>query len=126
MRMFEFQTKHFRPGTCGSLASPDEQYTQDAARNILIPLITKQSPVSLRVMDWTIVNWSKKHNVVCVSPVTGEIVNIFHAYTNTLAVWKRKLFDRSEEGNGYSCEQTRTRQSTRPHSGKPTSLGSCT
>lgn len=67
--------------------------TQDVARRIIVPLITKSSPVSLRVLDWTVVNWSKKHNVVCTSSVTGEVVNIHRAYLNTLSFWKRKLFD---------------------------------
>ena len=67
--------------------------TPDIARGIIVPLITKRSPVSLRVLDWTVVNWSKKHNVVCVSPVTGENVNVHRVYLNTLSFWKRKLFD---------------------------------
>ena len=75
------------------LARLRREYTADVARTVLIPLLTKRSPVSLRVLDWTVVNWSKKHNVVCVSPHTGESVNISQAYANTLGFWKRRLFD---------------------------------
>lgn len=68
-------------------------YTEDVARNVLVPLIEQTCPVSLRALDWTVVNWSKQHNVVCSSSVPGEMTNIHHAYHSALAYWKRKLFD---------------------------------
>ena len=69
------------------------QYTNDVARSVLVPLITQKSPVSLRALDWAVVNWSKKHNIVCSSKTPGEKTNIHNAYRTTLSYWKRRLFD---------------------------------
>ena len=68
-------------------------YTPDLAVRVLKPLLTQDSPVSLRVLDWAVVNWSKQHNVVCSSLTPGEMTNVHHAYRTALAYWKRKLFD---------------------------------
>lgn len=62
------------------------------AENILIPLINHTGPVSLRVLDWTVVNWSKSHNATCTT-LDGKVVYIHDAYAQYLAKWKRKLFD---------------------------------
>lgn len=69
------------------------EYTPEVARQVLLPLITQTSPVSLRALDWAVVNWSKQHNVVCSSRVPGEMTNINHTYKMALNHWKRKLFD---------------------------------
>lgn len=69
------------------------EYTEDIARSVLLPLITQTSPVSLRALDWAVVNWSKQHNVVCSSLIPGETTNIHHAYRSALQYWKRRLFD---------------------------------
>lgn len=71
----------------------NDGYTLDIARDILIPLINQTSPVSLRALDWAVVNWSKQHNIVCSSSVPGEMTNIHHAYHSALSYWKRRLFD---------------------------------
>jgi hypothetical protein len=68
-------------------------YTPSLVEDVLLPLITQTSPVSLRALDWAVVNWSKKHNVVCSSTVPGQTTNIHHAYRGALAYWKRRLFD---------------------------------
>lgn len=69
------------------------EYTPQLARDVLLPLIDQTSPVSLRALDWAVTNWSKVNNVICSSPVAGEYTNVHQAYVNTLAFWKRKLFD---------------------------------
>ena len=69
------------------------EYTDEIARTVLRPLIDQTSPVSLRALDWAVVNWAKQHNVVCSSLVPGEMTNIHHAYRNALQYWKRRLFD---------------------------------
>lgn len=71
----------------------EQNYTPDIATNVLKPIVTKTSPVSQRALDWTVVNWSKQHNVVCTSTVPGQRTNVHHAYRTTLSFWKRKLFD---------------------------------
>lgn len=71
----------------------EREYTPEIAEKVLKPLITQTSPVSLRALDWAVVNWSKQHNVVCSSLVPGEMTNVHHAYKLTLSHWKRTLFD---------------------------------
>lgn len=66
--------------------------TPQIVRDVLLPLISQTSPVSLRALDWTVVNWSKQHNVVC-SSVEGHMINIHHAYRTALSHWRRRLFD---------------------------------
>ena len=75
------------------LAHLRREYTDAIARDVLLPLLSQTAPVSLRALDWTVVNWSKQHNIVCSSIVPGQMTNIHHAYRATLAFWKRRLFD---------------------------------
>jgi hypothetical protein len=75
------------------LAKLEREYTPALLRDVLLPLINQTSPVSLRALDWAVVNWSKKHNIICSSMVAGEMVNIHHSYRKTLSFWKRRLFD---------------------------------
>ena len=69
------------------------EYTVDIARTVLLPLMTQTSPISLRALDWAVVNWSKQYNIVCASIVPGQMINIHHSYRSALKYWKRKLFD---------------------------------
>lgn len=69
------------------------EYTADIARMVLVPLMTQTGPISLRALDWAVVNWSKQHNIVCATIVPGQMVNIHHSYRSALKYWKRRLFD---------------------------------
>lgn len=77
----------------GLLSKLQREYTPDIAASVLRPLLTQESPVSLRVLDWAVVNWSKQHNVVCASLVPGETTTVHYAYRSALGFWKRRLFD---------------------------------
>jgi hypothetical protein len=50
--------------------------------DIIIPLLTSKSPISIRVLDWFVTNYSKKHNVVYPINNNGviEIFNVFLQY----------------------------------------------
>ena len=69
------------------------EYTEEIAKTILVPLLTQTSPVSLRALDWSVVNYSKQYTVFCPSLIPGQITNINQAYHTCLSYWKRKLFD---------------------------------
>ena len=71
----------------------ENEYTPRLAEEVLKPLLTQESPVSLRSLDWMVTNFSKQHNIVCSSSVPGQMTNVHHAYRATLGFWKRKLFD---------------------------------
>tara|TARA_B110001452_G_scaffold130958_1_gene108779 strand:+ start:10523 stop:11122 length:600 start_codon:yes stop_codon:yes gene_type:complete len=71
----------------------EREYTLEVAQTVLMPLMTQTSPISLRALDWAVVNWSKQHNIVCTSIVPGQMTNIHHSYRSALKYWKRRLFD---------------------------------
>ena len=70
-----------------------ERYTADLIRTVLVPLILKTGPVSLRSLDWAVVNHSKEKNTVCSSSTPGVYVSIHRSYQEALRFWKRRLFD---------------------------------
>lgn len=63
---------------------------------LLVPIIDQTYDVSLRALDWAVVNWSKKHRIVC-KVDTGhgkmDVVNIFSVYKDVLRRWRRRMFD---------------------------------
>jgi len=69
-----------------------EFYSEEVIRHILVPLLDQSSPVSLRTLDWLVVNYSKKHNVVCKTK-EGQNFNIFNGYKVALSVYRRTHFD---------------------------------
>lgn len=74
------------------LTSLAPYYTPTRLRELVLPLLQQNSPVSLRALDWLVTNYSKKHNVVCRTP-RGEHFNIHHSYRNALSMNKRRNFD---------------------------------
>jgi hypothetical protein len=71
----------------------EREFDSTLLRSVLLPVVTQTSPISLRALDWAVVNWSKKHNIICSSMAAGEMTNVHHAYRTNLAFWKRRLFD---------------------------------
>jgi hypothetical protein len=71
-------------------------FTDDMVLKLLCPVIDQTYDVSLRALDWTVVNWSKKHRIVC-KVETGrgkvDVVNIFSVYKDVLRRWRRRMFD---------------------------------
>lgn len=91
--MFEVERSKLSGREKFLLTRLESEYTEDIARRVLRPLLTQESPISLRALDWAVVNWAKKHNVVCSSSIPGKLTNVHHSYRNTLSFWRRKLFD---------------------------------
>lgn len=60
--------------------------------NHLIPLITQESIISLRALDWLVTNYAKKNNIVCKTK-NGQLFNIFHGYKTALSHFRRRNFD---------------------------------
>lgn len=71
-------------------------YTDKVVLSLLVPIIEQTYDVSLRALDWTVVNWAKKHRIVC-QVDTGQgkldVVNIFGFYKDVLRRWRRRMFD---------------------------------
>ena len=91
--LFKTEDQNLSPREKMLLQRLQQEYTPTIARDVLVPLLDQTSPVSLRALDWAVVNWSKQHNVVCSSMIPGQMTNIHHTYRCSLAYWRRKLFD---------------------------------
>lgn len=58
----------------------------------LIPISKGEYQVSLRLLDWLITNYSKKHRVI-VTPINGVPISIYNSYKDNLKFYRRKCFD---------------------------------
>lgn len=58
----------------------------------IIPLVTQESTISLRALDWLVTNYSKKNNIVCKTK-NGALFNIYHGYKTALSHFRRRNFD---------------------------------
>lgn len=61
----------------------------------LKPMLTQECRISLRVLDWSTTNWSKKHTVMLETYRNGykETVNMFLDYKANLKAFSKKGFD---------------------------------
>lgn len=67
-------------------------FDEATTRDMLLPLVENRSLISLRSLDWLVTNFSKKHNVLCVTKA-GLPFNVHHGYKAALVVNKRRNFD---------------------------------
>ena len=71
-------------------------YTQERIDTLLVPIITQQDELSLRVLDWLVTNYAKKHNVVYEheqQPGKRLLINVYFEYKAWLRNYRRKNFD---------------------------------
>ena len=72
-------------------------YTPERIKQYLIPLVTQQSEVSGRTLDWLVTNYSKKNVIVYRWKVfenrDAEIINIHTKYNEWLVGYCRRGFD---------------------------------
>ena len=63
--------------------------------NKIIPIVTGDSNISLRSMDWFVTNYSKKFNIVYNLTINGETIkfNVFRSYKNELKSVGKRFFD---------------------------------
>lgn len=56
------------------------------------PILLGESKISLRLLDWLVTNYAKKHNIAYLS-TTGQDVNIYLRYKANLRAYSKKMFD---------------------------------
>lgn len=63
--------------------------------NDIAPLLQQRSTVSLRLLDWLVTNYSKKHTVILTTHRndTPEQINLFLDYKAQLKAYSKKYFD---------------------------------
>jgi hypothetical protein len=66
-------------------------YNQPGALEEILPILTGSSPISLRLIDWFVTNYSKKFNVNYVHEERQFMVH-FH-YKRELKAYSKRLFD---------------------------------
>ena len=79
------------------LVSLSRFFADDHNMTSVLPYITGNSAVSLRLIDWFVTNYSKKHNVFITRRDTamGEtsVVNIYQSYRSQLKAYSKQQFD---------------------------------
>lgn len=61
--------------------------------DIMIPILTESSPVSLRILDWFITNYSRDHIKILVKDPLFKEFNVYSSYKGQLKAYNKKLFD---------------------------------
>jgi hypothetical protein len=72
-------------------------FTKERLEQIIIPIISVNSRISLRALDWFVINYSKKHKIVLVGK-TKSVFSVYNDYRAWLRFWKRDLFDAFRRG----------------------------
>ena len=67
-----------------------DNYYNESNLNTLTEILNSQS-VSLRVIDWFVTNYSKKHNIEYNNK--DKIVNVYISYKSQLKSYSKKFFD---------------------------------
>jgi hypothetical protein len=77
------------------MSSLSKFYLDEKNINILIPIVNGVSKISLRVLDWFVTNFCKKHNIVIHYQRDGKSQKlIVHLdYKNQLKAYSKKQFD---------------------------------
>jgi len=77
------------------LASLTKFFSRSSHLKLLLGIINKTSNISLRLIDWFVTNYSKKHNIVIVKTVRGadEHINVYQNYRSQLRAFSKHLFD---------------------------------
>lgn len=60
---------------------------------VLIDITTGNSVVSLRLIDWFVTNYAKKHTIIIKDPTTGSHLNVFISYRSQLKAYTKHMFD---------------------------------
>lgn len=69
-----------------------EFFSDKVKLNIMIPIISGYSELSIRVLDWFVTNFAKKRNTIYALP-DGSHFNVYMNYKSQLKGYKKKLFD---------------------------------
>jgi hypothetical protein len=59
----------------------------------LVPIISESSPVSLRVLDWFVTNYSREHTKRIVADPILFGFDVYNSYKSQLKAFNKKLFD---------------------------------
>lgn len=72
-------------------------WTIDRIKQILLPCINQSSPVSLRLLDWIVTNYSKEYRLVLHHQKYS--IHVHEQYRNAMHTWGCKYFAPFRRGN---------------------------
>jgi hypothetical protein len=92
---FYYDPRRIPPRHAHRLGEIAPFYTDEVVLALLVPVIEQTYDVSLRAIDWTVVNFCKRHRIICKVEGQGkvDVVNIFSVYKDVLRRWRRRMFD---------------------------------
>lgn len=67
-------------------------YSDPAVLARVKPIVTGESKISLRLLDWLVTNYAKKHNIAYLTK-GGRDVNVYLRYKANLRAYSKKMFD---------------------------------
>jgi len=67
-------------------------YSDETVLSRVRNIVTANSNISLRLLDWLVTNYAKKHNIAYLTK-TGRDVNIYLRYKANLRAYSKKMFD---------------------------------
>ena len=67
-------------------------YSNETLLKRIQPILTGESKISLRLLDWLVTNYAKKHNIAYLTS-EGRDVNIYLRYKANLRAYSKKMFD---------------------------------
>ena len=73
-----------------------EFYLTNDNIHIILPIITSNSNISIRVIDWFVTNYAKKNNIIYElddNYENGKLFNVYLQYKCQLKSYKKKIFD---------------------------------
>lgn len=77
------------------MSSLSKFYNQKANIQAIVKIIDGSSSISLRLIDWFVTNYSKKHNIVLTKNMNMNIIhfNVYLSYRSQLKAYSKQLFD---------------------------------
>ena len=73
------------------LNSLKEFYENKENKNHLFDILNNTNNISLRIIDWFVTNYSKKHDTIYY--IKDKQFNVFHSYKSQLKSYSKKYFD---------------------------------
>lgn len=67
-------------------------YSDPVLLNRIKPILTGESKISLRLLDWLVTNYAKEYNIAYLTPDNRD-VNVYLRYKANLRAYSKKMFD---------------------------------
>ena len=83
------------------IRSLEKFYLNEDNVNIILPIINGESNISMRLIDYFVTNYSKKHRVTYNLEDNGSkiLFNVYSSYKSQLKAYNKKYFDPFSRGN---------------------------